>query len=72
MKLINILAVSTDNYMLILQIKNMYESLQKIENNEKYLINTDIDGNGYCYISNINCSICGYTEHWLMKCGNCK
>ena len=58
--------------MLILNIKHIYKELKDKLINNKCSVKTDIDNNGYCYISNEKCSICGYNENWLMKCQNCE
>ena len=71
--LIETLSKMTDNFMLILIIPGIYEELdEKIKSDDKYLINTDKNNKGYCYISNKGCTLCGYSENWIMTCKNCE
>ena len=63
----DIMSKSVDNFMWLLWTTEIYGS---IKDNDKYLVNTD--DNGYCYISNHDCSVCGYNEKWMIECRNCK
>ena len=68
----DILSKQTENFMIILNINHIYKELNDKLINNKLLVKTDIDDNGYCYISNKECLICGYNENWSMKCQNCE
>ena len=63
----DILSKQTENFMLILNINHIYKELQDKLIGNKSLVKTDIDNNGYCYISNEQCSICGYNENWWIE-----
>ena len=52
-------------WMIILEIDGIIDGLKS----KMYVVNTDQDG--FAYISNKDCRICGYQENWLMKCVEC-
>ena len=70
--LTDLLSQKIKDFMLILNIDGIYKELKDKLDTNKYLINTGICENGYCYISNKECAICGYNGNWMMKCKNCE
>ena len=63
----------TNDFMLLLQIRGieMCVDLNHFKHdNDTHLVNKD--ENGYYYITNKGCKICGYRERWKMTCTKCK